>query len=728
MFRKLPCVMQHDSKDCAAACLATISKCHKLSMPISKIREFAATDKRGTTGIGIIQAGEKLGFNVRAIRCDEGYIRTKLTSPVIAHVLDQGKFYHFVVIHQVTSKGIIIADPDKGIVRSNFEDFTKHWTGVLFLFEPNESFKSGNHSLSAFQRFLQWMRPHRTLLSKIFIASIIYSALGVIGSFYFRILFDNVLRDGLIQLLHLISGGALALHLLRTITQAYRSHLMNHLSQSIDHSLSLGYYNHILNLPLSFFETRKAGEIVSRFTDASKVREAISNAAITFMLDTLMVIVGGTILFLQNKTLFSIAALIAIVNSLLVVVFNSSVKSINKQQMEEGSALTSYIVESINGIETVKALNGERASQHEMENKYTSFLKSIFKGTEVQILQTSLSSFVTAIGGVLILWVGVYQVLKGNMSPGAVLTFNALLIYFLEPIKNLVNLHPTVQSAMNATARLSEIFELEVEKQPASVQKSTTKALIGNIEIEDLSFSYGTRKKVLNNISMKVHSGQKVALVGESGSGKTTLVKLLMKFYNSSSGTIRINQRDICELDISSLRESISYVSQDNFLFSGTIEENLLYGNSVATFEDIENVCKLVMADDFISKMPLKYHTVLEENGSNLSAGQRQRICIARMLLKKPEVLILDEATSNLDSITEKAIERAIFDQSHQLTAIIIAHRLSTIRRCDYIFVLEDGQIVESGRHEELLHQKGLYYKLWREQLQEDEILKTFTA
>lgn len=316
-----------------------------------------------------------------------------------------------------------------------------------------------------------------------------------------------------------------------------------------------------------------------------------------------------------------------------------------------------------------------------------------------------------------ILRVGSYNVIQGKMSVGQLLTFNALLAYFLDPIKNLINLQPMMQTAIVASDRLGEILDLELEKSDDEAQKINPANLNGDIEFKNVDFRYGTRQFVLKNLNFTIASGEKIALVGESGSGKTTLVKLIMNFYPWENGDILINGCNIRDINLERLRERIAYISQDIFLFSGTIKENLCLGDQDLTLDEIVAAAKIAKAHDFINDMPLRYNTMLEENGTNLSGGQKQRLAITRAILKKPDILIMDEATSNLDSITEKAIERTINDFSKGITTIIIAHRLSTIMRCDKIYVMDKGEFVESGSHQELIQKKGRYYDLWKEQL-----------
>ncbi len=717
LFKKYHCIKQYDITDCGAACLATISKQYGLKIPITKIREVAGTDKQGTNAYGVIKAAEQLGFTAKGVKGDQQAFFSEFPLPAIAHVIVDGSLLHYVVIHKISKKEVIIADPGKGLVKYTPEEFFKQWTGVLILMVPAASFQKGDETKGLFSRFFGLLKPQKRLLVNIFLASLLFTALGILGSFYFKFLLDDILQYNLKKTLHIISIGIILLNVFKILLSAFRSHLMLHLSQRLDIPLILGYYNHVLELPMNFFGTRKVGEIVSRFMDASKVREAISGATLTIMIDTLMAVVGGIILYTQNSMLFGIAVVIAILYAVIVFAFNKPIKEINRKQMENNSQLTSYLVESLNGIETVKAFNAERKANIETEKKFVKLLKSIFKGGSINIAQSSLSGFIAAAGGITILWVGAYNVIEGNMSIGQLITFNALLAYFLDPIKNLINLQPMMQTAIVASDRLGEILDLELEKGKNENKKINPAALRGTIELKGVDFRYGTRQLVLKNINMNIAPGEKIALVGESGSSKTTLVKLLLNFYPWEKGEILINDYNVKDINIETLREKIAYISQDIFLFSGTIKENLSLGNEEATLEEIIEACKMAKAHDFINELPLRYETMLEENGNNLSGGQKQRLAIARALLKKPDIFIMDEATSNLDSIAEKAIEKTINELSKGITTIIIAHRLSTIKRCNRIYVMEKGEFAETGSHKELMEKKGKYYELWKEQL-----------
>ncbi len=719
ILKKYHCVKQQDIQDCGPACLATISRQYGLKMPISKIRETAGTDLEGSTVYGIVQAAEKLGFSTKAVKVDKKEeIFDNLPTPMIAHVIINDALLHFVVVHKITKNYILVADPGRGMMKYKPEEFFKIWDDVLILFTLTAKFEKGDKTKGIFQRFWGLIKVQKGLLINIFIASFLITFLGIVGSFYYRFLIDDILPNNLAANLHSLSIAMLVLLLFKIFTEFFRQILFIYMAQNIDVPLMLGYYNHVVKLPMSFFGTRKVGEIISRFNDGDKIRSAISSVTLTLMIDIIMAVAGGVILYLQNVKLFFTCFIPIVLYLCLVFGFKNRLKKVNREVMESNAMLSSYLVESLEGIETVKAFNGEGIVQTKTENKFLKFMKCNLRHGVTYNVQGTLMSIVSGVFGICVLWFGGSLVLKGELTMGELISFNALLSYFIGPVSRLINLQPQLQEAIVASDRLGEILDLELEK--SSEEDVRPDSLFGDITLENVNFAYGVREDVLHNININIQAGEKIALVGESGSGKTTIAKLLMGFYDVKEGNIVLNNDNINTINKEVLRNKISYISQHPFFFSGTIQENLEFACDGITKEIMIDACKKAQIHDYIQSQPLGYKTPLEEKGSNLSGGQRQRLAIARALIRQPEILIMDEATSNLDSITESAIQKTLEECIQNVTTIIIAHRLSTIKKCDKIFVMDKGKIIEQGSHSELLSMKGHYFKLWSEQCLND--------
>ncbi|MEN8907172.1 MAG: peptidase domain-containing ABC transporter [Clostridiales bacterium] len=723
IFKNYVYIKQHDETDCAAACLAMISREHGLKIPITKVREMAGTDRRGTNALGVVTAANKLGFDAKAVKTDKEGFFEEFQLPVIAHIINKQGLLHYVVIHSISKTKIIVADPGVGLLEQKPTVFFENWTGVLFLLTPNDKFIKRNETKGIFKRFIGLILPQKAMLLNIFVASMMCNVFGIAGSFMFKIITDDVIKNKSFNLLHIVCTAFLVLGVFKILFNAFRTHLLTILSQNIDMSLILGFYKHLVHLPMKFFDNRKVGEITSRFMDSSKVREAVSGVTLVLMIDTIMAIAGGIILYLENSYLFLITLSIIIMYATIVFMFNKPLRDVNRSLMEDNAQLNSFIVESINGIQTVKAFGSERSIFVKTEKKFVKFLKSVFKDSKLINLQSSIVGFIDSSGLVVIFWIGSLSVLNGIMSFGELLAFNALLMYFFDPIKNLINIQPMLQSALVASDRLGEIFDINPEECGFNKKENSRKVIIrrsqlyGRVIFKNVSFRYGTRDWILKNINFVINPGEKVAFVGKSGSGKTTLVKLIMSLYLCEQGDVFIDNVNLRDIDLENLRDFISYIPQESFLFSETIKYNLSMGNDNISMDEMKKVSSGTRTDEFVSEITNGYDAVLEENGANLSGGQRQRLAITRALLKKPKILIMDEATSNLDSVTEQAIENAVNSLPDDVTKIIIAHRLSTVINCDKIFVLDYGEIVEVGSHNELMQFNGKYANMVKEQL-----------
>ena len=462
---------------------------------------------------------------------------------------------------------------------------------------------------------------------------------------------------------------------------------------------------------MEFFVTRRTGEITSRFSDASRIIDALASTVISLFLDLSIVIVMGIVLAIQNSTLFVVTLLALPFYAVVILGFTKKFDKMNNDQMESNAVLSSSVIEDIQGIETIKALNSEDTRYRRIDSQFVDYLKKSFKYTKTESLQTALKTFIQLSLNVVILWLGAGVVMKGQMSIGQLMTFNALLSYFVDPLQSIINLQPTLQSANVAQNRLNEVYMVKSEfKKDAQIRDA--KQLAGEIEYHHVDYHYGYGVDVLKDINLKIEPNDKLAIVGMSGSGKSTMVKLLVDFFSPSKGKLTFNGFDSTKVDKHVLRSYVNYVPQTPYIFSGTIKENLLLGSRPdITEKDILKACQIAEIESEIEQLPLQFETKMDENAKILSGGQKQRLTIARALLSPAKILIFDEATSGLDTITEKKVVDNLMKLKDK-TIIFIAHRLAIAQRTNNIVVVDHGQIVEQGSHEELMQKHGFYYNL----------------
>lgn len=738
-------VKQHDIRDCGAACLSMVCSYYGLKLPIAKYRELLKVDNDGASIYSVITGANKLNLNAEALTGTREELlieieNKKIKFPIIARVIIDNYLEHFVVIYNITKNKIIVADPACGWVKYSYDDFFDIWTGHIITFEVTKDFKKENKLKSSFKKYYNLILKHRNILISVIIMSLIITLLSMFGTLIFQYIIDDIVpsmtqvakeakvnsenSNDLISLIKAFIPGIfsglsrvciviIVMYLFRACLQFFRSVFLANMAKEVDKSLTLDYYNHMIELPMNFFGTRKTGEIMSRFEDASRIRDVVSTVTITIILDSALVILCGIILFFQSHILFLIALGILVIYALVTIIFRKPIKDINRLIMEDNAKVVSYLKETIDGVETVKLCNAQEIVKEKTGFLYEKLTNRNVKEVVISTIQEVLLVLITSVGTIILLWVGTKMVINEVLTVGTLMTFYSIVTYLLDPVKNLCQLQPQLQTAIVAADRLNDILELEKEKNEDIVEAK--EELFNNkIEFKDVNFRYGNRDLVLNKINFQISYGDKIAIIGESGCGKTTLAKLLISFYNVESGEILFDGININKFSKEKLRKKIAYISQEIFLFSDSVRNNLLFGNKDVSEEEMIKVCKMSLVDDFVQKLPFGYDTVIQEGGDSLSGGQKQRLAIARAILRKPDILIIDEATSNLDSITEQSI-KSTFDKL-DITCIIIAHRLNTIKDCKKILVMDNGSIIESGTHDELIEMNGVYRKYWEKQ------------
>ena len=763
---KYPHIKQHDEKDCGAACLCMISEYHGLKIPIAKARSLIKVDNIGANVYGLVDGAQKIGLNGEGLggsfeELNDGIISGEVKFPFVARIINEYGYEHYVVVWKIKKNSYLISDP--GCQRKStvtLELFKQCWLGQIVTFEKTEKFHTGNERKGSFRKFFKYIIKQKKLVTCVCVLSLIMSIINVTGSFVFNYVVKesqhtvitkqiederngqeyeagvisnkensdhlsqdipsadrNLVADGKIDSLiskimpslKSVCITAILLYILKMILDIIRGKAMAKMSKYVEFPLTMEFYDHLIDLPAGFYGNRNTGEYMSRFKDTAYIKSAISNATLTIILDSMMAVASGLFLCWLSPQLFLITCITIFVYTIILLAFRKPLSDVNYKMMESDSIVTSYLKETIDGIETIKSYNYMIPVKKKVRALYGEQLDHGVRGNVMGTILGSIMTMVSSISMVLLLWTGANLCIKGQLMLSDLLVFYYMMGYFLQPVGNLVNLQPTIQTAMVAAERLNDILDAEKENN----DKRSPHNLKEDIIFDKVVFSYGNREPVLKELSLTCKAGTKTALVGESGSGKTTIAKLLMAFHEVETGEVTIGNIPINDYSPIELRKHISYISQTTSLFADTIMNNIKIGNPNASDEDVVDICKKCGIDSFAEKLPMGYNTKIEENGKNLSGGQRQRLAIARALIRKPDILIMDEATSNLDTISEKMIRDIIDSLPKDITILIIAHRLKTVMNCDNICVVKDGRIVEEGKHDQLLAQNGYYSQIW---------------
>jgi ABC-type bacteriocin transporter len=708
-------VKQRDITDCGAACLASVAAFYNLNLPVARIRQFAGTDKKGTNVLGLIEAAAKMGFLARGVR-GEWESLFKIPKPAIAHVIVRKVLQHYVVLFKTTEKYIEIMDPGDGnLHKITHEDFKKQWTGVLILITPGEKFEVKNEKISATTRFWQLIKPNRSILLQSLVGALVFSVLGLSTSVYVGKLVDNVLPGGNLSLLNLLGIAMIVIIVLRLLLNLFQSVFILKTGQRVDASLILGYYQHLLKLPQTFFDNMRTGEIISRIGDAVKIRVFINDVSINLILNICILIVSFVLMFSFFSKLALIMLIVIPFYALIYYLSDKLNRKVQRTVMERAADLEAQLVESLNSAATIKRFGLEDFSNLKTETRFIGLLEIIYKSGLNGIFSSGSTSLISQLITILVLWIGAGYAIGSQITPGELLSFYSVVGYFTGPVTGIIGFNRTLQDAKIAADRLFEIFDLETEDETNKIELKPE--MVNDIHFENVKFRYGTRVDVFDSLNLTIKTGEITAIAGESGSGKTTMMSLLQNLYPLQSGHIRIGSHDIRHFSNQSLRRIISVVPQRIDLFAGNVVDNIAVGEFNPDMGKVIEICDKLGMTRFIEQLPHGFNSYIGENGVALSGGQQQRIAIARALYRDPEILILDEATSSLDSIAETFVRNTIkLLRDENKTVIVIAHRLSTIYLAQRIIVLDKGEVVQEGSFAELSVIDGPFRRMWMHQ------------
>lgn len=712
-WQALPYIQQQSSSDCGAACLAMVSKYWGKSFSINTLRNLAEVDRSGASLKGVAKAAENLGFHARPVRASLSKLES-LTNPWIAHW--EGN--HYIVVYQVKGDRVLVADPaisKKWLTRQQFLD---GWTGYALLLDPTQRLQETPSEKVTLGQFWGAVLPYRSLIWQIVGMSVLIQVFGLLTPMFTQIILDQVVVQKSFVTLNVFALGLLLFSIWRIGLTATRQYMLDYFSNRFDLTLISGFINHTLLLPLKFFESRRVGDIITRVQENRKVQVFITRQAILAWLDALTAIVYIGLMFYYNWQLaFLVIGLIPPI-ALLTLIATPMLRKVSRESFNTAAAENSLLVEMLTGVATVKAAAAERELRWRWEDRFTSALNAQFRGQKLANGLQATGGLIYTLGTTALLWYGANLVIKDQLSIGQFVAFNMMIGNVINPVLSVVNLWDELQEVMISVERLNDVFTSPTEEPPGQPMLILPQVR-GEVRLENVTFKYNpdAERNTLQNISFNATVGQTVAIVGRSGSGKSTLVSLLQGLYHPTSGRILIDGHDVRHISPQSLRIQLGVVPQECFLFSGTILENITLYRSNFTLEQVTEVAKLAEAHAFIQDMPLGYNTQVGERGTSLSGGQRQRIAIARALLGDPRILVLDEATSSLDTESERRFQQNLQRICRDRTTFIIAHRLSTVRHADCILVLDRGILAEVGTHEQLMALQGIYYHLAQQQL-----------
>jgi ATP-binding cassette subfamily B protein len=712
--RRYPALLQLSETDCGAACLAMILRYFGKHMSVNRLRELANVNREGSTLYSLAEAAETLGFHTRGIKAAYEHLE-KVELPAIAH----WEGFHYVVLYEAEPDRAVIADPAIGLRKLTREEFEKGWTGYLLLLTATPKLEDVEESKTTSGRFLPLLKPYRNLLFEIFLASLVLQLFGLATPIFTQVIVDKVLVHKSTSMLNMLLVGMLLIAVFQTATTALRYYLLVHTTRRIDMQMVVNFYRHVLSLPMRFFEERKVGDILKRFNENARIRDFLTGRALSVTLDCLMIFVYLGLMFYYNVKLTLLALLFIPGYVILTIVATPIFKRQYREAFEKSAEADSQMVESVTGVGTVKASAAERGIRWKLEGLIVKSLNVQFRSALTGMATISVGHLLQTLNTVFLFWYGAHLVLNDELSVGQLVAFNLLVGNVTRPILSVVDLWREVQEINIGFERLNDVFDAKPEEDPASQAMIKMPRIRGHIRFDNVTFRYSTRpdKNALQNVNLEILPGQTIALVGRSGAGKTTFANMLLRLHQPNEGRIFIDGHDLRQVSIGSLRSQIGVVPQDVFLFSGTIRENIAFGDPDAPLEQVVGAAMLAGAHEFVSELPLGYETKIGERGQSLSGGQKQRIAIARALFKKPRILVFDEATSALDTESERAIQRNLDQILKDRTTLIIAHRLSTVRNADVIVVMDRGTVREIGNHDTLMEQKGIYYYLNSQQL-----------
>lgn len=666
---KIEVVRQRDLQDCGACCIETILKYYDGYVPLEKVRDDTCTNVNGTTAFHIVKALCSYGFDAMGVKTDS-LLDENIYLPAIAHVVLKNGLQHFVVIYKISNKYVYLMDPAKGKTKILIEEFTEIWDHILILASPSSNILRYTKELSITGLFSKLLMKNKNLFFKVLITNIILMILTILGNFYFQISLSSIQEGQDVKFIKFIVILFCIIFLFKIFINYFKTYYLNYLNKNLDTEIFTTFLEHIFKLPLKFIQNRSTGEIVSRIDELSDTKNLFSEIFTTFILNMILIIGAVVTLFLINSKLFFLLCVIIIIYLIVGILFSKEIYHKVKENIEYATDFNTTLIENVDMNYSIKNLNLVKEFINRIENKLIIMLKSNFSFISILNIIELIKNFIYEIGLFLITTVGIYLIYQGELEILSLVTFNSILVYLFNPAKELVDLIPKYNYLKASFNKLSEFLATEIEKDSGGLS-----TLIENdIEVKDLTYSYDFFTKILNKINFQIEKNDKVLLSGPSGSGKSTICKLIYRSLGTYSGNIELNNTSECDYSLKAIRENILYVGQNEFLFTGTIRENIICFRNVSD-EEFKTACEICNLEEIVKKRPNRYNTIINASLNNLSGGEKQRIILARALLKKAKIIILDEALSEVNVNMEKEILDNIFTHFQNSTLIYVTHK-----------------------------------------------------
>ncbi|NRB06965.1 MAG: peptidase domain-containing ABC transporter [Richelia sp.] len=709
LWHSYPFVQQQTSSDCGAACLAMVGKYWGKRFSLHTLSRLAKVDKTGSSLTDLFTAAEKIGYKGLTVKATLD-ILTSFTYPWIAH----WEGIHYVVVWRCTENRLIISDPAIGKQSLTVAEFTDNWTGYALLLEPTPDLYTQPDEQISLHKFWQQLEHYSSLIAQIIFASLLMQIFGLLTPLLIQLAIDRSLSDDNVLLLNLIAAGFLCFGLWQITLKAVRQYLLDYFAQRIDTTLLGSFVYRLLQLPLEFFNSCPLGDLMACVQENRKIQIFLTRRAISMSLDALMTVISVGLLACYNwqMTIWLIVVILAITS--LSIIASPWSKRALRELWQASAKQHSAIRETITGIHTIKAAGAEIPLRWRWEDKFAHMVRVRFRA---QILTNNLqlvNSAIKHLGITGVLWYGAKLVISQQMTIGQFVAFNMLMMNVLHSLLAWISLWDEWQDILISVEKLQDMWSNPTEKNPQVF--TVLPDLQGAVKFDNVSFHYHAADEypILKHISFNIRPQQAIGIVGTRGAGKTTLVNLLTGLYPLTAGHIFIDGCDITQISLSSLRPQVGVVPQESPIFSGNITENITLYNSQFTHEQVIAVAKLADIHQFIQALPLGYHTPVGNGGINLSRGQKQKIAIARALINKPKMLILDEATDSLESQSGRRVQANL--ARLKCTKFIITHSLINLCQADYIYVLDKGNLIEQGTHEQLMAKHGHYHYLTQQQ------------